>query len=196
MKKYLWILMFLILFNACVKEEINENVTNQKVQLEDEEIEEKEIEKKENKKEEKEVEEAIQQNGLVFSTEYTVEDYCHGCYIVSKNDGLLRGVFDKKGKEILPIKYDDVYFLNADALKNGEEENLYIQTRYENDYTVVDEDGKQILDKEVVCADYWLGTVEENSYYFVEKNTENQKINFYKKDGSFFLVEIIKKHLI
>ena len=33
-------------------------------------------------------------NGLLFSTEYDVVDYCQGCFIVSKNDGLLYGVLD------------------------------------------------------------------------------------------------------
>ena len=204
MKKYLWMLMFLVLFNACGKSEnenINETLTNQEVQLETEKTKENEVEKneveenksgeseleiEESKTEEKELEEDIRRNGFVFSTEYTIEDYCHGCYIVSKSNGLLKGVLDKNGREILPVKYDDIWFLNADALKDGKQENLYIQTRYENDYTVIDENGKKILDKQVTCADYWFETTSENSYYFVEGDTENYKINFYRKDGSLF----------
>lgn len=203
MRKYLWMLALLVLFNACGKAEnetINETLTNQEVQLEtdktkENEIEENEVEEniseeneleiEETKTEEKELEENIRRNGFVFSTQYTIEDYCHGCYIVSKNNGLLKGVLDKDGKEILPVKYDDIWFLNADALKDGKQENLYIQTKYENDYTVIDETGKKILDKKVICADYWFETTSENSYYFVEVDTEDDyMIHFYREDGS------------
>lgn len=124
-------------------------------------------------------------DGLIFLTDYIVEDYCHGCFIVSKNDGLLYGVLDKKGEEILPVKFDDITFMNSDELEKGTDTILYIKTKYEDEYTVVDQNGKKLLDKNVEYTSYAIDAVNDNSYCFVENNRDNHILNFYKKDGTY-----------
>lgn len=123
-------------------------------------------------------------NGWIFSTEYDVEDYCHGCFIVSKNDGLLYGVLDRNGEEILPVKYDDIEFMNSEEIGEGKNENLYIHTKYENQCTVVNSKGEVVLDKDVSYVDYELGTGDSDSAFFVEKSEQNDWVHFYKEDGT------------
>lgn len=122
-------------------------------------------------------------NGKIFSTEYDVEDYCHGCFIVSKNEGLLYGVLDRNGEEILPVKYDSIEFMNGEEVRDGENENLYIRTKYEDQYTVVNSKGEVVLDKDVSYVDYELGTGNSESAFFVEISTQNDWVHFYKEDG-------------
>lgn len=122
-------------------------------------------------------------NGKIFSTEYDVEDYCHGCFIVSKNEGLLYGVLDRNGEEILPVKYDSIEFMNGEEVREGENENLYIRTKYEDQYTVVNSKGEVVLDKDVSYVDYELGTGNSESAFFVEISTQNDWVHFYKEDG-------------
>lgn len=128
------------------------------------------------------------ENGLIFSTEYEVEDYCQGCFIISKNDGLLYGVIDMKGEEILPIKYDDIEFLNKDRVKDGIDTILYLQTKYENEYTVINSMGQEILDKKVQIIDYKIGECNSESAFFREDEEEDilhtKFIRFYKEDGT------------
>lgn len=128
------------------------------------------------------------ENGLIFSTEYEIEDYCQGCFIISKNDGLLYGVLDRKGEEILPVKYDEITFLNKDRVSEGTDENLYLQTKYENDYAVVNSTGQEILDKKVSVISYKIGESNADSAFFREdEKTDDlytQFIRFYKEDGT------------
>lgn len=119
----------------------------------------------------------------VFTTEYTVEEYCHGCYIVSKNDGMLYGVLDKTGGELVPVKYDSIYFLNEEAVKEGRDTVLYIQAVYEDEYAVFTHTGSQILDKEVKYTEYKLGTITEDSYCFMHDDKEDSIMYLYKKNG-------------
>ena len=47
------------------------------------------------------------EDNLYLTTDYKVEDYCNGYFIVSKMDGRLFGVINSKGKEVIPLKYDE-----------------------------------------------------------------------------------------
>lgn len=129
-------------------------------------------------------EESTNVNGFLFSTEYDVEDYCQGCFIVSKNDGLLYGMLDKSGNEILPVKYDNLEFMNDEQVKDGKAESLYIKTTYEDVYTVVNTAGQQILEDDVSCIDYELGEGETDSAFFQKMDSENGQVKFYKEDGT------------
>lgn len=130
-------------------------------------------------------EEGANVNGVLFSTEYDVEDYCQGCFIVSKNDGLLYGMLDKSGNEILPVEYDNLEFMNDEQVKDDKVESLYIKTTYEDVYTVVNTAGQQILEDDVTCIDYELGEGDADSAFFQKKSTEDHWIKFYKENGEF-----------
>lgn len=80
-----------------------------------------------------------QKNGKLFTTEYTIEDYHNGRFIVSKLDGELFGVLDMKGKEIIPVKYDSLWFGDHTKYQN------YIYASYEGKEGVFDLDGKVII---------------------------------------------------
>lgn len=178
MKKILVLLCFVFIFmcgckdKSTVEEEKGEILTNSTIEnIVDHAFE----------------EESLSEDQPIFTTEYTIEEYCHGCYIVSKNDGMLYGVLDKKGNEIVPVKYDNIYFLNEEEIKAGKDSVLYMQTKYENEYTVVTDTGNKILDEEVEYTTYQLGTITDDSYCFVGKNSRSPvtATSLYKKDGSF-----------
>ncbi len=91
-----------------------------------------------------------------FCTEYFVEDYNGGLFEVSKNDSLLHGVYDHTGKEILPVKYDEIEFFYMPKAKK-----VFIKARYEDKQFLFDVNGKQlqdITDKEVSFAESTNGT--------------------------------------
>lgn len=120
-------------------------------------------------------------NGAVlFSTEYDIEDYCQDCFIVSKTDGLLYGVVDMNGKEILPVSYDDIYFLNKDDVVEGYQSNVYLKAEYEDEVYIFNNKGNQIFDIDVSCVDDKIIDADENSPFFYSKETKM----FYREDGS------------
>lgn len=61
------------------------------------------------------------EDNLYLTTDYKVEDYCNGYFIVSKMDGRLFGVINSKGKEVIPLKYDEVSFIIDKRLSNREQ---------------------------------------------------------------------------
>lgn len=124
------------------------------------------------------------EEAMLFFTEYEIVDYCHGCFIVSKGNGLLYGVLNKKGKEILPVKYDHVIFLNGEELCDGIGETVYILAEHEGSFTVFDESGVQILDKEVKYVKYELKDVSMEEEHFVSYDDVQHKVSFYKTDGT------------
>ena len=80
--------------------------------------------------------------GKLFTTEYDIEDYCENAIIVSKTDGKVYGLLDNKGKEILPLDYDDLDFVNKDEYVTSEHENLYLKAeREEFEMILVTDDG-------------------------------------------------------
>lgn len=122
-------------------------------------------------------------NGLIFRTDYTIEDYCQGCFIVSKNDGLLYGLLDKDGNEILPVKYDDIDFMNAEEVKEGKNQKLYIKVRYENSYMIMNSSGEQISDRNLEYIDYYLFEDKENYAFFWEKDELEKNCRLYNERG-------------
>lgn len=126
----------------------------------------------------------VTKDGFQFSTEYAVEDYCQGCIIVSKNDGLLYGILDRNGDEILPVKYDEIKFMNKEEVCAGKNSNLYIRTTYEDESTVVNSMGQQVLDRPVSCVTYVLGAAGKDSAFFEELNESEGWVKFYREDGT------------
>ena len=131
-------------------------------------------------------------NGFVFSTEYQIEDYCNGLFIVSKNDRRLYGVLDINGKEWIPLEYDEITFLNKYEVVDGEEDTLFLGLRYENYFTVLD-DKKQSRISEVsgnvVYAEYSLGKAEDSSVIFAQNANEggNRSVLLYSDTGELLL---------
>lgn len=97
-----------MIFSGCGKEE-KTYVPQKKTETE--------ISKSENDSElETETEGISEGKNYKITTEYDLEDYASGYVIVSKNDGLLYGVIDKDGNEVIPVEYDNI------QLVRGEEE--------------------------------------------------------------------------
>lgn len=134
------------------------------------------------------------ENGLIFSTEYEIEDYCGGYFIVSKNDGLLYGVLDMNGEEWIPCEYDEVCFLNKNEFVDGKDDTLLIKLRYENMYTVMNQSGELVLDNvdglTLQYADYEIGKITENSAAIALSYTlsdQKKGIRLYNKTGDVLL---------
>lgn len=127
---------------------------------------------------------AEEENGsVIFSTEYTVEDYCQGCFIVSKSDGLLYGVLNKAGEEIIPVKYDDIRFVNDEEVQEGIDSNLYLSAEYENSYVTFDSSGIKLFDFRTYRVDYKLGQSEDGLAFF--ENIDKEKvIRLYSEKGT------------
>lgn len=129
-------------------------------------------------------------NGYAFSTEYSIEDYCQGCFIVSKNDKLLYGMLGSNGEEILPVQYDDIDFINKEEVMDGRNEHIYAKTQYEDDYTIVNADGEQILSgiaEDTVSIDFRLDNGDADSPFFIERDRDGNYIKLYKEDGTLSL---------
>lgn len=146
------------------------------------------------------IEEAIEgetvnfKNGLIFSTEYDIEDYCGGYFIVSKNDGLLYGVLDINGEEWIPCEYDEISFLNGNEYIDGKNDVLFMKLRYENLYTVMNDSGKVILDQvggtSLEYADYEIGDGSTESAAFVVEYSlgeQDKGIRLYDQNGNALL---------
>ncbi len=95
-----------------------------------------------------------------LTIEYDVEDYVENAIIVSKNDGLVYGLLDNEGKEIIPVKYDDMEFLNKDDYIDGYFD-LYISCSYEDMNYIFDVKGKKILETE--DAIYYADSIFKNA---------------------------------
>ena len=65
-----------------------------------------------------------EKQGLLFSTEYEVQDYFNGYFIVSKLQGKLWGVIDNSGNEIIPLKYTSIVFDNKKEVADGRNDEL------------------------------------------------------------------------
>jgi len=138
---------------------------------------------------------ATEVKAQLLTTEYEIEDYLDNAIIVSKNDGLLYGLIDNNGNEIIPVKYDDMEFLNDGEYLKNESEEIYILAKYENVESIFDVKGKMVLET-VIPEDYegpepFVGLgyiryydksvkVSDNTPVFYEKLTDNS-INLYNK---------------
>lgn len=117
-------------------------------------------------------------NSVIFSTEYEIEDYCEDAIIVSKSDGKVYGLLNNKGKEILPLTYDDLDFMNKENFCNGHDDTLYIIAEYEDENIIFDTKGKELLRSngnlsyinfELDCKN------EDNAPFFYESVCSNDK---------------------
>lgn len=131
-------------------------------------------------------------------TEYTVEDYLDNAIIVSKNDGLLYGLIDNTGKEIIPVKYDDMEFFNKEDYINGYYDN-YIWCKYESTEYIFNLKGEEIMQNEanITYADSVFKT--ENAPFFNVYNSQNSIITIYDQKLNLIgkveeKVENIKKY--
>lgn len=129
------------------------------------------------KNEEKDVGEKI-----AFETNYKIEEYCNGYFIVSKSDDLLYGVLDINGNEVIPVEYDRIEFLNQGAANNGSSKEVFFQTKYENDYKVYDQNGEKVLDGNASIITFELGSSQQDSPFFSVDSEQNTK-EIYTKDG-------------
>lgn len=131
--------------------------------------------------------------GKLFTTEYDIEDYCENAIIVSKTDGKVYGLLDNKGKEILPLDYDDLDFVNKDEYVTSEHENLYLKAEREDFEMILDVKGNEILKStgHLYDLNFQLDNdTDDNTPFFYEsilgsdKNTI-EKYKFYNKNGAF-----------
>lgn len=114
------------------------------------------------------------QNKSFLSVPYNVEDYVENSIIVSKTNGLLYGVLDNKGNEIIPVKYDKIEFLNKNDYLKGLTQKLYIKAEYENTSYIFDQQGNEI--------------------FKTDDNTISYANSFIVNDGAPFFVEHVREH--
>lgn len=184
MKKSLFILLIitilLALLCACDNKDINPtesissdyNTTISTTNIENEEIE------------------SLYSDGVLFSTPYTVEDYVENAIIVSKNDQLLYGVLDNNGNEVIPIKYDEIDFINKENYINGIDDELYFLAWHEGVSTVLNINAEEILSTSrsvwspaIITTDIKKRDHTDNSPYFIERL--NYRYALYNEKGDF-----------
>ena len=135
-----------------------------------------------------------------LSIPYEVIDYVENCIIVSKNNGLLYGIVDNEGNEVVPVKYDELEFLNKEAYIRGEVEEIYLVARFEDEKSVLDKNGTIILKnkKDEQCDEHKISFLdyehtpifsESTPMFAVRKNTIEAGVRtncenvFYNKKG-------------
>lgn len=111
-------------------------------------------------------------NGYQFSTEYSIEDYCHGYFIVSKMEGMLYGVIDIQGNEVIPLEYDAIEFYNKDEVEDKREEEVIFLVEYEGENNLIN-DLNEIVNingivSRNVIAPYLGEADEEICYYYIQ----------------------------
>lgn len=139
------------------------------------------------------------EDNLYLTTDYKVEDYCNGYFIVSKMDGRLFGVINSKGKEVIPLKYDEVSFYNRQEVEQQGADTLLFQASYQDEDYLLDTEGKE-FDSEMEIKPL-LGKIDSSIKYYsrplnmkyvdkeytngdVEYASGNGEINFYDKNKS------------
>lgn len=163
-KFYFVIVLSIISLSACGKQKIdNTSVSgadDQYVEKNSESDFEKDIKNVESEENEK-------GDNSIFETEYKIEDYCGGDFIVSKSDGLLYGVLNMQGEEIIPVEYDEIYFINKEEVVESNNLDVWIHVKYEDTADIYNKDGKKVFDSDVHTIDYEMGELDENSAYFI-----------------------------
>ena len=150
-----------MIFSGCGKEE-KTYVPQKKTETE--------ISKSENDSElETETEGISEGKNYKITTEYDLEDYASGYVIVSKNDGLLYGVIDKDGNEVIPVEYDNIQLVRGEEEESDKDE-VYFVCEYEGEEEVLDSNGQKILDGKVERVTPHLGEISADSPFFYELN--------------------------
>lgn len=137
---------------------------------------------------------------LYLTTDYKVEDYCNGYFIVSKMDGRLFGVINSKGKEVIPLKYDEVSFYNRQEVEQQGADTLLFQVGYQDEEYLLDTNGKEY--NSVIEIKPLLGDADDNIKYYsrpldtsyVDKEYNNGDIEYAMGNGksSFMTREKMK----
>lgn len=96
------------------------------------------------------------ENGLLFTTDYEIEDYLSGRFIVSKNGGELYGMLNLNGEEILPLKYSDLDFVNSAEYLSGIDDKALVVGEYEGQYYTFDFDGNIFAEDKLRRIEYDL----------------------------------------
>ncbi len=132
----------------------------------------------------------VKNGDIVFSTEYRIEDYREGCFIVSKSDGLLYGVLDDEGNEIISLKYDNIEFLDANTINR---ENQFLVIEYEGEKKIINSKGEIVIDKDINIIQYKLPIkYDENTPCFIYR--DGGKMILYKENGDIVLERDYGKH--
>lgn len=131
-------------------------------------------------------------------TEYDLEDYADGYIIVSKNDGLLYGVIDVQGREVIPVEYDNIKFVSGYQGKERIQGGIYFCCEYEGQEEILDSNGQKILDGSVEFVKPYLGESTDTTPLFYCRYTEtysfynntnftlegDEEIRYYSKNGA------------
>ena len=139
-------------------------------------------------------------SGKIFATEYDIEDYCEDAIIVSKTDGKVYGLLDNKGKEVLSLDYDDLYFANKNEYVEDKHDKLYLKAEREEYEMILDVKGKEILKStgSLGVLKFELESEpDKNAPFFYERvkasdNYTTESYKFYNKDGDY--LSEVKNH--
>lgn len=122
-------------------------------------------------------------DGVLFTTGYDVSDYVEDAIIVSKNDDLLYGLLNNKGKEIIPLKYDDIKFINKDDYLEGKCDDIFLLARCEDKRMVFNISGEVLKEseREIKAIDYKTSFEPYETMPFFCEVTENEYVFYDKK---------------
>lgn len=141
----------------------------------------------ENSRKEEVKEEPEVKNGYLFSTEYEIENYCQGYFIVSKMNKKLYGVLEIEGKEVIPLKYDKITFSDKRTIMEGRNLGFTFLGEYEDDKYYLNEHGnetkdllieKTYLDDKVVYYKFnsWIWREQKEVYFLNENFNEGKEL--------------------
>ena len=100
-----------------------------------------------------------------ISGEYNIKESCESLCVISNDNETLYGLINSKGKEIMPMIYDYMEFMNKSSVKEGLNKKVYVRARCDGQWGVYNDKGKLILDKNVECLDFKLP---ESAVVFLE----------------------------
>ena len=135
------------------------------------------------------------EDNLYLTTDYKVEDYCNGYFIVSKMDGRLFGVINSKGKEVIPLKYDEVSFYNRQEVEQQGADTLLFQVGYQDEEYLLDTNGKEY--NSVIEIKPLLGDADDDIKYYsrpldtsyVDKEYNNGDIEYAMGNGKIIFYD-------
>ena len=147
---------------------------------------------------EKNTEEAVKKTAedyLYLTTDYKVEDYCNGYFIVSKMDGRLFGVINSKGKEVIPLKYDEVSFYNRQEVLQQGVDTLLFHVAYQDEEYLLDTNGEEY--NSVIEIKPLLGDADDNikyysrplDMYYVDKEYTNGDVEYAMGNGKIIFYD-------
>lgn len=105
-----------------------------------------------------------------LKTDYHIENYENGYLIISKSDSLLFGVIDQNNNTIIPVEYDEISFVSSNENANKQ----YFCAKYENQYTLFDEQGTKLIENSNHKID---------SVNYETRTSENMPLLFYTNPG-------------